>query len=95
MDILYTTATFSVVLGIFNMIPVPPLDGSKVLFSVASDALYYKLMRYERYGFILLLAVIFINRRTGFLSIATETVMNWLLNITQFSYRIMMSLIGG
>jgi Zn-dependent protease len=95
LDIIYMTANFSVVLGIFNLIPVPPLDGSKVLFAVASDDLYNKLMRYERYGFVLLLIVIFINRRTGFLSIATEAVMNWLSNITQFSYGIMNSIIGS
>lgn len=95
LDIIYMTATFSVVLGIFNMIPVPPLDGSKVLFAVASDELYHKLMRYERYGFILLLLVIFLNRRTGFLSIATDAVMNRLSNITQFSYGMMKSIIGS
>lgn len=89
------TATFSVILGIFNLIPVPPLDGSKVLFAVASDELYYKLMRYERYGFIFLLIIIFINYQTGFLSIATEAVMNQLMHITQFSNGIMNLIIGS
>lgn len=95
LDIIYITATFSVILGIFNLIPVPPLDGSKVLFAVASDELYYKLMRFERYGFILLLLVIFLNSRTRFLSIATDAVMNWLSGITRFSYGIMTSIIGS
>lgn len=95
LDILYITARFSVILGIFNLIPVPPLDGSKILFAAASDALYYKLMRYERYGFILLLLVIFINYRTGFLSVATDAVLNQLTHITQFSYGIMKSIIGS
>ncbi len=94
-DILFLTARFSVILGIFNLIPVPPLDGSKILFAAASDALYNKLMRYERYGIILLLVVIFINYRTGFLSVATEAVMNQLSSITQFSYGIMNSIIGS
>lgn len=94
LDVIYMTATFSVVLGIFNLIPVPPLDGSKVLFAVASDELYFKLMKYERYGFVLLLVVIFINSKTGFLSIATDAVMNQLYHITQFSYGIMQSVMG-
>lgn len=94
-DLIEMTATFSVILGIFNLIPVPPLDGSKILFAVASDELYDKLMRYERYGFIFLLIIIFINYRTGFLSIATEAVMRQLAHITQFSYGIVTSLIGS
>lgn len=95
LDLFYTIARFSVVLGIFNIIPVPPLDGSKVLFAVASDELYNKLLRYERYGFIFLLVVIFINYQTGFLSTATDTVMSWLSNITQFSFNITNSIIGS
>lgn len=53
-----TTAYLSTALAIFNIIPVPPLDGSKVLFSVMSDEAYYKLMRYERYGMIILILII-------------------------------------
>lgn len=52
------TAYCSLGLGIFNMIPVPPLDGSKVLASVMSDESYYKLMRYEKYGMILMIVLV-------------------------------------
>ena len=51
-------AYISTGLGIFNLIPVPPLDGSKILLSVLSDENYAKLMRYERYGMILLIALV-------------------------------------
>lgn len=50
-----TTAYLSIALAVFNIIPIPPLDGSKVLFSLMSDEAYYKLMRYERYGMIILI----------------------------------------
>ena len=43
------TAYISLGLAIFNLIPVPPLDGSKILFSCLSDERYEKLMIYERY----------------------------------------------
>ena len=58
LDMVYITAYLSIALAIFNIIPIPPLDGSKVLFSLMSDESYYKLMRYERYGMIILLVLI-------------------------------------
>ena len=55
LEMLQLTAYISIGLGLFNLLPVPPLDGSKVLFSVMSDESYYKLMRYEKYGAIVML----------------------------------------
>lgn len=52
-----TTAYLSVCLGLFNLIPLPPMDGSKVLFSFLPDRLYMKLMRYERYGMIVIIII--------------------------------------
>ena len=58
LDMIWLTAYISLALAIFNIIPVSPLDGSKVLFALLPDAAYAKLMRYERYGMILLLALV-------------------------------------
>lgn len=58
-DFLLTTATLSLYLAIFNLIPIPPLDGSKLLFSFLPDKAYAQVLRYERFGMILLFAVIF------------------------------------
>lgn len=52
------TAYVSVSLAVFNIIPIPPLDGSKVLFSLIPDEAYNKLMRYERYGMLLLVLLL-------------------------------------
>ncbi|MEG2381822.1 MAG: site-2 protease family protein [Oscillospiraceae bacterium] len=52
-------------LGLFNLIPIPPLDGSKVLNAVLPARIYFKIMEYERFGFIVLLLIInlpFFNR---------------------------------
>lgn len=47
---LYSLAPLSIGLGLFNLIPIPPLDGSKVLAVFLPDRAYMQLMRYERYG---------------------------------------------
>ena len=51
------TVFLSIALAVFNMLPLPPLDGSKVVFSLLPEDVYFKVLRYERYGIILLLIV--------------------------------------
>lgn len=46
-------------LGLFNLIPIPPLDGSKVVEAFLPDKYYYQILRYERYGFLILLLVLY------------------------------------
>ena len=57
---LLMTVTVSIGLMVFNLIPIPPLDGSKVLFSLLPPQWYAKLMRYERYGMIVLVALLYL-----------------------------------
>ncbi|MBQ1890327.1 MAG: site-2 protease family protein [Selenomonas sp.] len=71
---LASTALLSIGLGLFNLIPIPPLDGSKVLFAVLPDRQYNLLMRYERYGMLLLLALVMFGAGGSFLSKATYAV---------------------
>ena len=69
---IWLTAYISLALAIFNIIPISPLDGSKVLFALLPDAAYAKLMRYERYGMILLLVLVSTKVLGGPLSAATS-----------------------
>lgn len=57
---LLTTITLSIGLAVFNLFPIPPLDGSKVLFAFLPPQWYRKLMRYERYGVILLVVLLYL-----------------------------------
>lgn len=52
---------FNLILGIFNLIPLPPLDGSKVLGGLLPRALYEPYLRFERYGWIPLIGLIGVN----------------------------------
>lgn len=58
LTMLQLTVYISLGLAIFNFIPIPPLDGSKVLFSFLNDKSYIKLMQYEKYGSLLMLALV-------------------------------------
>lgn len=49
----------NVLLGVFNLVPIPPLDGSKVLFALLPDSLQNLKITLERYGFIILMVFIF------------------------------------
>ena len=55
----YYVAILSTGLAVFNLFPIPPLDGSKVLFSLLPDTWYLRILRYERYGSILLIVLLF------------------------------------
>ena len=61
---LCNVAILSVGLGLFNLIPISPLDGSKVLFSFLPDRVYYTILRYERYIMIAVIALVFSTRWT-------------------------------
>lgn len=51
-------ASLSVGMCVFNLIPISPLDGSKVLFSILPERIYWKIMRFERYGILVLLGIV-------------------------------------
>jgi len=49
LSFLANVAILSVGLGVFNLIPISPLDGSKVLYSFLPEKAYYTILRYEKY----------------------------------------------
>lgn len=57
--VLVAAIYINIILGTFNLIPIPPLDGSKVIVSFLPDEWTYRILRWERYGFILVLLFVF------------------------------------
>lgn len=53
-------AVLSIGLGVFNLIPIPPLDGSKVLGALLPDRQYEMLLRYEHLGILVLWALLLV-----------------------------------
>lgn len=60
LSFLANVAILSIGLGLFNLIPISPLDGSKILFSFLPDRVYLTILRYERYVMLLVLALTFL-----------------------------------
>ena len=78
---LLSTAILSIGLGLFNLVPIPPLDGSKVLFALLPQRAYYTLMRYERYGMVVLLLLVWLDVGSGALSAAISRVFWWMAGL--------------
>lgn len=75
-------AVRSLGLGLFNLIPISPLDGSKVLLAVLPEKIYWKILRYERYIFIVVLVLTFLGAFDGFLSEAIYSVLGVFCRLT-------------
>ncbi len=80
------TARLSVGLGVFNLIPIPPLDGSKILQIIVPNRYVYKMYQYEPYFQAGLLILIFLGALDGVLLSAQSVVMNGILSVIQSIY---------
>jgi Zn-dependent protease len=58
-NVIFSMFVVNIVLCVFNLIPIPPLDGSKILASFLPGHLETKLYELERYSYLILLALIF------------------------------------
>ena len=81
LNFLAMTAYMSIGLGLFNLIPISPLDGSKVLFAFLPDRAYLTLMRYEKYGMAVLFVLVWLGVGDNILSEGIYQVYSFLINL--------------
>ena len=60
MTFLYYLAQINIILAAFNLIPIPPLDGSKILMGFAPATFQYFLSRLEPYGFFMIIGLLYL-----------------------------------
>ena len=78
-ELLRYIALYGVFFGVFNLIPIPPLDGSKILASFLPIKFEYFIYKYERYFNILLLILLFSNQITKFMDPLVKIILNAIL----------------
>lgn len=87
-DLLYLFTLYMVLmnvsLAVFNLIPLPPLDGSRMLLVFLPKRLYFKVMQYERYIFFALAALLLLGMFDRPLAAVNNWVLNLLLKLTGF-----------
>lgn len=75
-------------LAVFNLIPVPPLDGSKILFAILPDRIYWKIMQYERYLYFALLFLLFVGSGSNVLNIIVSRIYSLFFSITSLPFEL-------
>ena len=76
----FTIVLINVLLAIFNLIPVPPLDGSKILYTFIPRQYKLALMRFESFGFIFILILLMF----GFFSYIVWPIVIWVVRLLIF-----------
>ncbi len=81
--LLYSLAQINIILAAFNLIPIPPLDGSKILMGFMPARYQYYLARIEPYGFLIIMGLLYsgyLNPVIGFLRRMIVSVVGILLS---------------
>lgn len=78
---LFITLWYNIMLGVFNLLPFPPLDGSKIVASLLPKKLEYYFYKYEKYMYIVLVILIGTNTIDRIMSPIIDATLNLLIRI--------------
>ncbi len=88
------TAVLSAGLGLFNLIPIPPLDGAKIFYAVLPDRLYRTMLYYERYVRFGVLILAWLGVFSGPLDFCIGWVMRGMCAVTRFPFALLQLYFG-
>lgn len=89
-------AYINISLAVFNLLPVPPLDGSRFWTMLLPDRIYYKLLSYERYLVYALLALLFLSSKLDFSVLGTlsQLVYSGLNYVLWLPFKFLLGILG-
>lgn len=76
--IFVTFIQLNVLLFVFNLIPIPPLDGSRVLYAFAPEPVQDFMRRIEPFGFVIIIVLVLSGLLTGVISTSNQFILNLL-----------------
>ena len=79
---IYYGITLNVTLAVFNLLPIPPLDGSRIISAFLPAKVAYKYLKYERIISIILMVLLLVGVLSPVIRIATNYIINGLLRIS-------------